>query len=157
MAETKFQFEHRDLHWGNILLVPTTEKTLTFSLNGKTIEIPTHGVKTTIIDYTLSRIVYRDICLYQNLASDPELFEADGDYQYEIYRLMRTYTKNHWAIFEPFTNVLWLHYLIDKMIDGVRYSSRRTVKHRNIIDKLMKVRDELFEYKSASGFIENNY
>jgi len=154
VAEAEFQFEHRDLHWGNVLVVPTAEKSLAFNLNGKTIEIPTFGVKATIIDYTLSRLVYKDQCLFQDLAADPELFEATGDYQYDIYRLMRTNTDNCWEVYEPFTNILWLHYIIDKMIDGVRYSSRKAVKHRQAIDQMMKIRDEMLEYRSASDYIE---
>jgi len=31
--------------------------------------------------------------VYNNLAEDTELFTADGDYQFEIYRLMREETK----------------------------------------------------------------
>lgn len=156
VAEAKHQFEHRDLHWGNVLVVPTAEKTLSFILNGKPIEIRTHGVKATIIDYTLSRIIYKDCCLYQDLAADPELFEATGDYQYDIYRLMRKVIPNDcWETYEPFTNILWLHYMIDKLIDGVRYSSKKTNKHRQAIDNMMKLRDQVLEYKSSTELYEN--
>lgn len=157
VAEAKFNFEHRDLHWGNILVTPTNEKFLTFSLNGKTIRLPTHGVQATIIDYTLSRIEYRNVCLYQDLATDPELFEATGDYQFDIYRLMQQRTENQWEVFEPYTNILWLHYVVNKMIDGLRYSSRKTIKHRLNIDHLMKLRDELIDYVSAVDYIELNF
>lgn len=157
VAESKFEFEHRDLHWGNILIVPTDEKTLTYCLNGKNIKISTHGVKATIIDYTLSRIVFRNLCLYQDLATDPELFEANGDYQFDIYRLMKAQTKNQWEVYEPFTNILWLHYVVDKMISGARYSSKRTNKHKQLIDLFMKMRDDMLEYKSASEFADMNF
>lgn len=156
VAESEFQFEHRDLHWGNILVTPIADKFLTYKLNGKTIEIATHGIKATIIDYTLSRLIYKDQCLFQDLAADPELFEASGDYQYDIYRLMRSATKNYWEVFEPYTNVLWLHYTIDKMIDGIRYSSRKAVKHRQAIDDMMKLRDELLECRSTIEYIESS-
>lgn len=157
VAENKFQFEHRDLHWGNVLIVPTNEKIITFYLNGKPIEVHAHGVKATIIDYTLSRIVYKDCCLYQDLAADPELFEACGDYQYDIYRLMNKQTNGCWELFVPYTNILWLHYTVDKMIDGARYSSKKNVKHRRMIDVLMKVRDEILEYKSVLEYTESLY
>lgn len=157
VAESEFQFEHRDLHWGNVLVSPTAEKFITYYLNGKSIEVPTHGVKATIIDYTLSRLVYKNQCLFQDLAADPELFEASGDYQYDIYRFMRTQTNNYWEVFEPYTNVLWLHYILDKMIDGVRYSSRRAIKHRAAIDDMMKLRDVLLEYRSATDYIESDH
>ena len=34
-------------------------------------------------------MVYDDAVLYNNLADDEELFSAVGDYQFDIYRLMR--------------------------------------------------------------------
>lgn len=67
----------------------TTTKSVEYRFDGKVIQIPTHGVKATIIDYTLSRMVYDDAVLYNNLADDEELFNADGDYQFDIYRFMR--------------------------------------------------------------------
>lgn len=155
VAEHKFQFEHRDLHWGNVLISPTSEKFITFVVNGKSLDIPTFGVRATIIDYTLSRIVYKNICLYQDLAADPLLFEADGDYQFDIYRLMKSQTEDCWERFKPYTNVLWLHYLCDKMINGCRYTSRKAQKHRTAIDQLMKLRDELLDYKSAFEYAES--
>lgn len=155
VAESQLQFEHRDLHWGNVLLETTTEKSLTFHLNGKPIEVRTHGIKATIIDYTLSRIEYEDCCLYQNLAADPELFETTGDYQFDIYRLMRKHTKNYWAGFEPYTNILWLHYIIDKMVVGVNYTAKKGSKHRQFIDKMLKLRDEILDCRSASEFVES--
>lgn len=89
VAERKFEFEHRDLHWGNILIAPTTDKFAEFRVDGKVVKVPTHGVKVTIIDYSLSRIIYDGAVLYDNLARDDELFQSTGDYQFDIYRLMR--------------------------------------------------------------------
>lgn len=83
------QFEHRDLHWGNILLSQTDEKFIEFRIDGIPITIPSCGVKVTIIDFTLSRMVYDGCCLYNDLALDEDFFSANGDYQYDIYRLMR--------------------------------------------------------------------
>ncbi|XP_031627850.1 serine/threonine-protein kinase Haspin homolog ALK2 isoform X2 [Contarinia nasturtii] len=156
VAESQFEFEHRDLHWGNVLVQPTAEKSLTFHLNGRSIEVRTHGIKATIIDYTLSRLVYKTCCLYQDLAADPELFDTTGDYQFDIYRLMRTRIQNYWEIFDPYTNVLWLHYMVDKLIGGVNYTAKRAAKHRQFIDELMKLRDQLLNYRSATDYIETH-
>lgn len=157
VAESQFEFEHRDLHWGNVLVTPTSDASLTFNLNGKSIEVRTHGIKATIIDYTLSRLVYKNCCLFQDLAADPELFEATGDYQYDIYRLMRSKTKNYWEIFEPYTNILWLHYTINKMVDGVKYTAKKGVKHRQFIDKMIQLRDELQDYHSTFDYVESMF
>lgn len=157
-AESQFQFEHRDLHWGNVLVAPTADETLEFSLNGKLLVVRTHGIKATIIDYTLSRLVYKNCCLFQDLAADPELFGANGDYQFDIYRLMKEYTNNVWEVFEPFTNVLWLHYTIDKMIDGCRYTAKKTIKHRQVIERMIGLRDGLLKHRSATDYIlESDY
>jgi len=56
IAERALQFEHRDLHWGNVLIQRTTEPTLTYMLDGAPVSVDTHGVKVTIIDFTLSRL-----------------------------------------------------------------------------------------------------
>ena len=58
VAETTLEFEHRDLHWGNILVSKTTNSCQSFVLDGQNFEIATDGVVATIIDFTLSRSVF---------------------------------------------------------------------------------------------------
>lgn len=157
VAEAKFQFEHRDLHWGNVLLIPTDDKEIIFKLNGKEIKIPTHGVKATIIDYTLSRMVFEGCCLYNDLSNDDELFSASGDYQFDIYRFMKNHLVNQWDRYEPYTNILWLHYTIDKMINGARYRNNKNKKHRSAIQDMMQLRDELLDYKNSCDYIKCLY
>lgn len=154
MAEKKYQFEHRDLHWGNILLASTDEPEVTFILNNKTIVIPSHGVKVTIIDYTLSRMIYDKCVLFNDLSADDELFTAGGDYQFDVYRLMKDRLANVWKNFDPYTNVLWLHYTVDKMINGARYKNTKSRKHRTAIHDMMTIRDDLLDYNSAFETIE---
>lgn len=149
IAEKKLQFEHRDLHWGNILLSATDEKFVNFKFNGNTFQIPSDGIKVTIIDYTLSRMLYEGIVLYNDLSNDQELFTAHGDYQFDIYRLMKSNLENDWQRFEPFNNILWLHYIVDKLINGARYKNTKSRKHRLAIEELMVIRDEITNYKSA--------
>jgi len=52
----KYSFEHRDLHWGNILVKPTSVDEFTYAVNGRMVSMKTGGVCATIIDYTLSRL-----------------------------------------------------------------------------------------------------
>ena len=49
-------FEHRDLHRGNVLVKKTKQSTFTITLDGKEYVIDSYGVKATLIDYTLSRL-----------------------------------------------------------------------------------------------------
>lgn len=156
VAENKFDFEHRDLHWGNILIVRTNQKYLKYHVDGKVYEIPSYGVKATIIDFTLSRMVYDGAVIYDNLAKDQELFESSGDYQFDIYRLMRYRLENDFKRYDPYTNLLWLHYLIDKLIDGARYKYSKSDKHKSALNKMMQLRDSLLEEnQSASDFVKS--
>lgn len=89
VGENEYQFEHRDLHWGNVLVLNTNQSNISYRIGEKTLTIPTKGIKTTIIDYTLSRMTFNDYCFYNDLSTDEELFLATGDYQFDIYRMMR--------------------------------------------------------------------
>ncbi|KAL7029709.1 hypothetical protein ACKWTF_006331 [Chironomus riparius] len=156
VAENKFEFEHRDLHWGNILIARTNQKYLKYHVDGKVYEIPSYGVKATIIDFTLSRMVYDGAVIYDNLAKDQELFESSGDYQFDIYRLMRYRLENDFKRYDPYTNLLWLHYLTDKLIDGARYKFSKSDKHKSALNKIMQLRDSLLEEnQSASDFVKS--
>ena len=56
VAERALNFEHRDLHWGNVLVSATESKTLEYAFDGQTMSVATDGVKVAIIDFTLSRL-----------------------------------------------------------------------------------------------------
>ena len=88
IAEKAYQFEHRDLHWGNVLVRDTSEKAIFYSYQSQRFEVETLGKCATIIDFSLSRMrVPREGCdIFNNLAEDLELFSSEGDYQFEIYR-----------------------------------------------------------------------
>jgi len=62
---------------------------------------------------------------------------------------------NSWESYEPYTNILWLHYTIDKMINGARYRNTKSKKHRTAIHDMMQLRDELLDFKSASDYVKN--
>ena len=58
-AERSIQFEHRDLHWGNILIdrVKDKKKSLFVLVEGSEYEIVSCGLIVTIIDFTLARML----------------------------------------------------------------------------------------------------
>ncbi|XP_032689218.1 uncharacterized protein LOC116852706 [Odontomachus brunneus] len=156
VAEKAFEFEHRDLHWGNVLISRTKESYVYYNLNGKEIKFPSNNVKVSIIDYTLSRIAYQGCCIYNDLALDPALFTARGEYQFEIYRLMRDKIQNNWQKFEPYTNVLWLHYTLDKMITAVRYKKKTLKVHKQAIKKLKVLKETILNYESVYNFVNDS-
>uniref|UniRef100_A0ACB8EDH1 Uncharacterized protein n=1 Tax=Sphaerodactylus townsendi TaxID=933632 RepID=A0ACB8EDH1_9SAUR len=126
VAEEALQFEHRDLHWGNVLIKRTTLRELSFKLKGESRTLPTHGVLVNIIDYTFSRLEKDGLTVYCDLSADEEVFQGRGDYQFDIYRQMREENLNGWADYFPHSNILWLHYLTDKLLKEVSYRKKPT-------------------------------
>ncbi|XP_068228697.1 uncharacterized protein Haspin [Palaemon carinicauda] len=153
VAEQSLEFEHRDLHWGNVLIATTTKNYAEFKLNGALYSLETKGVMATVIDFTLSRLKMPNCVMYNNLAEDPSLFTAEGDYQFEIYRQMKKVNRNNWEDFTPYTNVLWLHYIVDKMINECYYKNTKARIHRSGIAMLRKLKDTILDSESATAFV----
>lgn len=100
VAEDVAQFEHRDLHIGNILLKKVPVDTiLSFKRDGTTISVPTNGLLVTIIDFTLSRISSGLSVVYTDLSEDVDQFnqpkegEEGYDPQYDVYREIKDENK----------------------------------------------------------------
>ena len=45
VGERAVQFEHRDLHWGNVLISNTNEKNIKFILDGDTLTTSSKGIE----------------------------------------------------------------------------------------------------------------
>ena len=94
VAEEACGFEHRDLHWGNVLckrdkVDVENDNTRKPQLNGVDVTLDTYGVTASIIDFTLSRVEIKDESdvVFCDLSLDPELFEGpEDDAQSETYR-----------------------------------------------------------------------
>ncbi|KAK9377757.1 uncharacterized protein V1513DRAFT_476651 [Lipomyces chichibuensis] len=147
-AEMFVDFEHRDLHWGNIVLHrPEDVKDMMANLSlGDEGSV---NVRATIIDYTLSRAKCNGELVYTGL-DDPAIYTGKGDYQFDIYRFARKLfnplddfasdepaiadierkptgrrskplppatRKYNWSQYCPKTNVLWLHYLAERLMN----------------------------------------
>ncbi|KAG7165818.1 Serine/threonine-protein kinase haspin-like [Homarus americanus] len=153
VAEEELEFEHRDLHWGNVLVSQTREAVLDFKLKEESFTLRTHGLKATVIDFTLSRMKLPHCVVYNNLAEDPSLFTAQGDYQFEIYRQMKKSNMNDWEKFTPYTNVLWLHYILDKMTSDCYYKNVKSKVHKTHMSQLNKLKQQMLDYESASDFV----
>ncbi|KAL8241661.1 hypothetical protein R6Q59_011963 [Mikania micrantha] len=144
VAEAAFEFEHRDLHWGNILCRNGSE-TLQFILDGKKMHVKTYGMVASIIDFTLSRMKKGESIIFLDLSLDPGLFEGPkGDKQSETYRKMKQVTEDCWEGSFPKTNVLWLQYLVDILLQKKEYD--RTSRDKR---ELRSFKKHLHGYKSA--------
>ncbi|XP_070069190.1 serine/threonine-protein kinase haspin homolog isoform X2 [Drosophila takahashii] len=118
IGEEEYQFEHRDLHWGNILIESTAQKRICFKFQNSELNVLSKG--------------------------------ATGDYQYDIYRMMRNELKNNWTCYSPKTNILWLSYVIVKIMGSVKYKSINTKVHKLHIDKLKELQSIILTFESAS-------
>lgn len=76
------------------------------------------GLKVTLIDFTLSRLLTQEgEVAFCDLNLDPEIFNGPkGDAQADTYRHMKKAVKNAWSSYVPTTNALWLDYLSDIML-----------------------------------------
>ncbi|XP_018775001.3 serine/threonine-protein kinase haspin [Serinus canaria] len=157
VAEQELHFEHRDLHWGNVLVRSTKLRELQYVLNGESHSIPTAGIHVNIIDYTLSRLEKDGLTVFCDLSTDLELFQGTGDPQFDIYRKMKEENSNSWTDYHPHSNVLWLHYLADKLLKAMRYKTKAlTPALRKIKMQLSKFHKEVLTFGSALDVLHHS-
>ncbi|KAM6942462.1 uncharacterized protein haspin [Lycodopsis pacificus] len=153
VAEQELHFEHRDLHWGNVLVKTTKQKTGSFFLNGTAHSLDTKGVLVRIIDYSLSRLGIDGLTVSCDISTDEALFMGRGDYQFDIYRLMRQENGNNWSKYHPHTNVLWLHYLCSKLL-SMKYRCRGGRGIKGMLKELTGFHDNVLQYGSATEALQ---
>ncbi|XP_075210560.1 haspin [Lycorma delicatula] len=156
VGEKAFQFEHRDLHWGNVLIKNTSSKDIKYKFEELKYSVPTKGKRVTIIDFTLSRKTDADgEVLFANLENDEDLFTQEGDLQFDVYRRMREDVRNNWRLYVPKTNLRWVHYLADKCCTQVQYKKKKTVEHLHFLKKIEYLKDTILQFNSAGEAINS--
>ncbi|KAJ3585858.1 hypothetical protein NHX12_012266 [Muraenolepis orangiensis] len=146
--------EFEDLHWGNLLVKSTDMKKATFLLNGTQHSLDTKGVLVSIIDYSLSRLEIDGLTVSCDISADEELFQGQGDYQFDIYRLMRQANSNEWSGYQPHSNVLWIHYLSDKLC-SMKFRGSAGQSMRKIKAALTRFHNGVLQYASATDLLNN--
>ncbi|KAF2673335.1 hypothetical protein BT63DRAFT_421494 [Microthyrium microscopicum] len=173
-GEQEAEFEHRDLHMGNICVKPRKEDDEIGAENARVRNVHGKlgftGLEPTLIDYTLSRAETfgRDergrtvpLVEFLDLTTEGALFEADAtyEYQYEVYRYMRSamyfsdalaeYNEDDaaesgrtWAGFHPQTNLVWLHFILHKMLETVVWPSKSMPKTLQFLEVRGKQEDK---------------
>nr|XP_020457787.1 serine/threonine-protein kinase haspin-like [Monopterus albus] len=79
---------------------------------------------------------------------------GQGDYQFEIYRLMRKENGNNWSEYHPHSNVLWLHYLCSKLL-SMKYRGLRRRGTKDVREELTRFYDNILECSSATEALQN--
>ena len=152
VGETACGFEHRDLHWGNILVHDTKLDKLEYRVGSRSLSLDPLGNEVSIIDFTLSRCSENGVVVFTNLSQDEGIFMGEGDFQFEVYRLMRKECNDNWATFMPRTNCFWLQYLLDKLINRVKYKAKSEI-HAESMEILLNLHQAVQLSKSASSFV----
>ena len=80
-----------------------------------------------------------------DISEDQELFEGQGEYQYDIYRLMKEQNGNKWDDYQPRSNVMWLHYLCSKLL-CMKYRGSGGPSGKNTRKELQHIHDNLLQY-----------
>ncbi|KAL7821645.1 hypothetical protein V8C44DRAFT_315273 [Trichoderma aethiopicum] len=165
-AEEVAMFEHRDLHEGNLCIKqarpprkrpPTADGFFGYS-----------GLEITILDYGLSRA--EDLSnddaapIVYDLERDLSLFTSTYNPQCKVYRQMRSfllradrewlppeahhvpYAKGidgplSWDVYAPYTNVLWLAYTYEYLVENFRGTKRELAKFTKETAELWKYLD----------------
>ena len=174
-GEAQAEFEHRDLHPGNICI----------KLREEPLDVTTeHGVprlskrEVTLIDYTQSRLTLDSGDVLATAVDESIFRQNDADpvaqRQYDIYRDMRDVVKMEkkagiaigqmWGKYVPATNVLWLHYILAELLHltmkepGMQEGSDMIEAIERLESKLLSRTQGRWEYRSAcevvSSFLE---
>ena len=174
-GEAQAEFEHRDLHPGNICI----------KLRDEPLNMTTeHGIprlskrEVTLIDYTQSRLTLESGDVLAT-AVDESIFRQNNadpvaQRQYDIYRDMRDMVKMEkksgiaisqmWGEYVPTTNVLWLSYILAEL-SRLTKMDPKTQEESDMIEKIERLKSKMFsstkgrwEYRSAcevaSSFLE---
>jgi serine/threonine-protein kinase haspin len=145
LAEEKIQFEHRDLHLGNILV----KKTLIEKFNHQNDSFDFNGIQCCIIDYSLSRMRDSAGVAFRDLDNIEWLFEGDPnvDSQYQVYKDMRnSKAQASWKEFQPRSNILWLNFIFERLLQRQKKSIQ---KPKSIFVALTKLQKNILKYSSV--------
>jgi serine/threonine-protein kinase haspin len=186
-GEEDAHFEHRDLHCGNICVRAKCNSSKRKEEDKPKRKLGFTNLETTIIDYTLARaeipiqnnlkssfsssqnsrrssidskdddleIAYLDLAI----PTQDWVFEgnADQDYQYDIYRYMRSAMyfsdpeypyEGHkeeagesgrtWKGFHPQTNLIWLHFVLYTLLEGLHPEKRKDDEKAEFLDSVLR-------------------
>ena len=157
-AEVYAGFEHRDLHLGNICARDTrvVDEAEDLKLVGREEMTPFSldqtGVEVTIIDYSLSRAEAEgDEVLFYDIKKNDAILKGEGDLQYDVYRYMAEIVgEESCRAFVPKTNVLWLAFLIRKLLEvTLELSEEAMVEEGACVTAARKMRGILEEVRDG--------
>lgn len=156
LAEIHANFEHRDLHPGNICIKEARPQIDEENLTLVSRDQPTPfrldhtGVQASLIDYTLSRatvaddrILFSDIGVDKDLINHPEPMYRD---------MAKVLGPEGWRSFCPETNVIWISQLLEKMLEVTREltpeAKREEGNKITVTSKMLRILEEVRDMTS---------
>ena len=137
VGEAAVEFEHRDLHWGNLLVNACPDEFLFMRIGGMEVRVKSQGVRASLIDFTASRLVTvgQGKVAFCDLEAEEGIFEGpEGEIQFDTYRAMRERTDKRWEESCLATNCLWLSYLAETLAqEKIVGSSAEANKARKLL------------------------
>ncbi|KAH8594868.1 hypothetical protein B0O99DRAFT_512891 [Bisporella sp. PMI_857] len=174
-GEAQNEFEHRDLHENNICIAQNPSMIKVHEDPGVKFGQSGRGLYVTLIDYGLSRarLGEGDIA-FSDLEDAMFLFRGPpGKSQFNAYRIMRhhllTGKRTHqtaswhdkhsdesksWSEFIPYTNVVWIHYLLGVLRDKYQKDGADS---ENFVEEKRQLNKELRELESRLGTKANGF
>uniref|UniRef100_A0A8D8W1I5 non-specific serine/threonine protein kinase n=1 Tax=Cacopsylla melanoneura TaxID=428564 RepID=A0A8D8W1I5_9HEMI len=92
--------------------------------------------------------------MYYDLSQDEELFQGEGDYQFEMYRMMRSQCGNNWQNFTPKNNVVWIHYLTEKALNASKGYRYLRAPRQSAFDLLQELESSVLAFDSCYELVQ---
>lgn len=156
VAESIYQFEHRDLHVCNILVKKTKKEYITFIIRSITYRVKSFGVKACIIDATFSRICLGTNVYFTDLtnrlkgtASNP-----NPDSQEEAYQRMYNKVVDKWRDWFPETNIYWCKYFYSEVMASQAFVLDCTDNTKKNLSNLI---ESIWKYRTLTEFVQGMF
>ncbi|GBM05863.1 Serine/threonine-protein kinase haspin [Araneus ventricosus] len=162
-AEAAYNFEHRDLHLANILVQDTPAESLKYTIHNQHFSILTVGCHVSIIDFTLSRI-YNDKNVYCIGLDDIARGSGDRENARDnvwlnhktMYQIMGECSKgNRWDKFMPATNIIWLKYMNENILDYLRKNNPENESQMKAFRLLREWNECILGHMSAGDLLQD--
>jgi serine/threonine protein kinase len=120
IAEHAIEFEHRDLHPGNILIDKTNDQYIEYCLNGNRFQVELHGYRVTIIDTTFSRSKLNNETIFNDLT---DIVNCDNEQMKDCYTKQRQLNSCEWIEFCAKSNIFWLKLIMNRICQQLETES----------------------------------
>lgn len=68
---------------------------------------------------------------------------------------MRKELRGKWDSHSPKTNIFWIHYLVSKLIDGVRYNPKR--RSRAVLASFKDFQDRVLSFENTTQIVQDGF